>query len=71
MALAVGGVVLGLMGAAGMSRMLGTLLFGVSQFDSLTFIGGPAVFLTVAAIACIIPARRAAGIDPAVALRND
>jgi ABC-type antimicrobial peptide transport system permease subunit len=71
MVLAVIGVVLGLVGAAFMSRMLSTLLFGISQFDPYTFVAGPIVFLAIAALACIIPAQRAAGIDPADALRSD
>ena len=71
MVLAVIGVVLGLVGATFMSRMLTSLLFGITPFDSLTFVAGPILFLTVAALACIIPARRAAGIDPAIALRGD
>lgn len=71
MVLAVTGVVLGLAGAALMSRMLTALLFGISPFDALTFIAGPAVFLGVAALACFIPAQRAAAILPAEALRNE
>ena len=71
MILAVIGVVLGLVGAALMSRMLTTLLFGISPFDALTFIVGPTVFLAVAALACIVPAQKAAAIDPADALRSD
>jgi predicted permease len=71
MVLAVIGVVLGLVGAAFMSRMLSALLFGISQFDAYTFVAGPIVFLAIAALACIIPAQRAAGIDPADALRSD
>ena len=71
MTLAVIGVALGLVGAALMSRMLTTLLFGISPFDAITFIAGPAVFLAVAAVACVIPARRAANTDPAHALRSD
>jgi ABC-type antimicrobial peptide transport system permease subunit len=56
-------------GAALMSRMLTTLLFGISPFDTLTFVAGPVVFLAVAALACAVPARRAAGLDPMDALR--
>jgi putative ABC transport system permease protein len=71
MVLAVMGVALGLVGAALMSRVLTTLLFGISPLDSLTFFAGPVVFLMIAALACIIPAQKAAGIDPADALRSD
>lgn len=68
---AVIGIGLGLVGAALMSRTLTTLLYGISPFDSFTFIAGPIIFLAVAVLACIIPAQRAAGIDPADALRDD
>jgi putative ABC transport system permease protein len=71
MGMAVAGVTIGLVSAAFMSRMLSTLLFGISPFDPLTFIAGPLIFLAVAALACIIPARRAVGIHPAAALRGD
>lgn len=70
MILAVTGVAVGLAGSALMSRMLTSLLFGVSPFDPLTFIAGTTVFLAVASLACIIPAQRAARIDPADALRR-
>ena len=65
------GIGLGLVGAALMSRTLTTLLYGISPFDSFTFIAGPIIFLAVAALACIVPAQRAARIDPADALRSD
>ncbi len=71
MLLAVLGIVVGLGGAAFMSRLLDTLLFGVEPFDLLTFSVGPAVFLVVALIACLVPAWRAAATDPATALRRD
>ena len=71
MGMAVAGITIGLANAVLMSRTLSTLLFGISPFDLLTFIAGPLVFLAVAALACIIPARRAAGIHPAAALRGD
>ena len=69
--MAVAGIAIGLANAVFMSRTLSTLLFGISPFDLLTFIAGPLVFLAVAALACIIPARRAVGIHPAAALRGD
>jgi ABC-type lipoprotein release transport system permease subunit len=46
-----------------------TLLVGVQPIDALSFVGAPAVLVFVAAIACAIPARRAAATDPASALR--
>lgn len=67
---AVVGVVLGLASAAVFSRALESLLFEVDPLDPLTFITAPVLFLAVAALACVIPARRATRIDPAEALRN-
>src|SRR3712207_1343726 len=63
------GVVLGLIGAAGASRALVTLLFGVSRLDPLTYLSVVAVLLGVSAIACWLPAWRAARVDPVIALR--
>jgi predicted permease len=65
------GVVLGLLGAAAVSRLMTSLLFGVTAHDVPTF-GGVALLLTVVALAaCVIPARRAAKVDPIVALRAE
>ena len=71
MTAAVIGVALGLGIAALMSRMLTSLLFETSPFDPLTFVSGPILFLVIAAVACIVPARKAAGVDPTEALRSD
>ncbi len=71
MTLAVIGVVLGLGSVALVSQLLTSLLFETSPFDPLTFVAGPILFLAVAAVACIVPAQKAAGIDPADALRSD
>jgi ABC-type antimicrobial peptide transport system permease subunit len=49
--------------------MLTTLLFGIQPTDSLTFVAVSMVLIAVAAIACVVPARRAASVDPIVALR--
>ncbi len=65
------GVVLGLMGALAASRVLVTLLFGISRFDPVTYSGVIALLVGVSALACWVPARRAARIDPAITLRTE
>ncbi len=67
--LAVAGVALGSLGAAAMQRALATQLYGVSAADPLTFGVVAGVLLTVAAAACVVPAIRAARVDPIEALR--
>ena len=68
--LAGAGVAIGLLAAAALGRLLTSLLYGVSSFDPLTFVGGSVIFLAVAALAALIPAVRAARIPPAVALQS-
>jgi putative ABC transport system permease protein len=69
--LAAMGVVLGLVGAWGVTRVIGTLLYNVTPTDPVSF-GGVALFLTMTAVlASYVPARRAMAVDPIVALRND
>jgi ABC-type antimicrobial peptide transport system permease subunit len=64
------GVVAGLAGAAGASRLLHSLLFGVAPIDTVTYVLAAAVLLVAAAGATYLPARRAARVPPAEALRG-
>ena len=63
------GLAIGLAGAIVLTRVMTTLLFGVEPTDALTFLAVSMVLVAVAAAACLIPARRAASVDPMVALR--
>jgi len=67
--LAGAGIVLGLMGAMASTRLLRSLLFGVGPTDPLTFVVVPLLLVFVALLACWLPARRAANVDPMAALR--
>ena len=69
MELTIAGTVLGLLGAAALSRVMATLLFNVSAMDLLTFALVPVVLIAVAVLACFVPAHRATRVDPQVALR--
>jgi putative ABC transport system permease protein len=63
------GVAAGLVATAAVSRQLVALLYGISPLDPLTYAGVAMLLVAVAAIACAVPARRAARIDPLRALR--
>jgi putative ABC transport system permease protein len=65
------GIVAGMLGALGLTHLLSSLLYGTTPTDPLTFATAPAILLAVAAAACWVPARRAARIDPMLALRGD
>ena len=69
MLLAVVGIVIGFGGAIAVTRYMTTLLFGVKPVDVITFAGVALVLVAVVFVACLIPARRAAKIDPLEALR--
>jgi predicted permease len=65
------GAVVGILGALGLTRYLASLLYGVRPFDPLTFLSVALLLGLVALAACYIPARRAAHVDPLIALRYE
>ena len=65
------GVLIGVAGALLLTRLLTAFLYGVSRFDAATFALVPVVLAAVALIACLIPAGRAAAVNPVVALREE
>jgi putative ABC transport system permease protein len=64
------GVLVGLAAGAAGVRLLSAFLYGISAYDALTFVAVPIVIVAIAAIACLVPARRAAKVDPLTALRT-
>jgi putative ABC transport system permease protein len=71
MALAVVGIAAGLIGSVALTRLMSSLLFGVSATDALTFGAVAVILAAVVCAATVIPARRATGVDPMVALREE
>jgi putative ABC transport system permease protein len=65
------GVGIGVAAAFGLAHAMRGLLFGVGPTDAVSFVAAPVAFITLAAIASYVPARRAASIDPIVALRTE
>jgi len=71
MTLVVIGVAFGLAASIGLTRLMATLLYGVSATDPITFFALSMALCFVALLACWLPARRASGVDPSVALRSE
>ncbi len=71
MGLALMGIIAGLIGALGLTRLMSSLLFGVKPTDPFTFFSVLALLLIVALSACLFPAGRAMRIDPMIALRAE
>jgi predicted permease len=71
MVLAAVGLVIGLTGALWLTGALTSLLYGVTRFDPLTFAAAPALLAGVALLACVVPAARAAAVNPVIALRDE
>jgi len=71
LALTLAATLIGIAGAAALSRTLATLLFGVAPLDPVTFVTAAAVLGGVALLASYLPARRAARVDPVVALAEE
>jgi ABC-type lipoprotein release transport system permease subunit len=71
LAMAVAGTVIGVFVAVSLTRYLREVLFGVEPTDVLTYAAVVASMLGVAVIASLVPARRAATVDPAIAFRSD
>ncbi len=71
MELAIAGIILGLIGAIALTRVMASLLFGVSERDAATFAAVTAFLAIVALAACYIPALRATRVDPMIALREE
>jgi predicted permease len=71
MTLAVCGIGVGCLAAFGITRVLTSLLFGVTPTDPMTFVAAPSLLMVVALIACYLPAHRATKVDPIAGLRHE
>ena len=71
MILTIVGVLVGLAASFGLTRLIANLLYGIAATDALTFAALSLLLLAVALLACWLPARRASGVDPMIALRAE
>ena len=62
---------MGVVAALALTRSMRTMLVGVAPTDPSTFVAIALLFFAIASLACWIPARRAAGLDPSIALRDE
>lgn len=65
------GLIVGLAGAVGFTRLMEALVFGVTPLDPVTFAAMPAVLAAAALLATYLPARRAAAVDPVETMRAE
>jgi ABC-type lipoprotein release transport system permease subunit len=65
------GIAAGVLTALAVTRLMSSLLFNVNVTDAVTYVAVCALFLTVALLACFVPARRAVAVQPATVLRNE
>jgi ABC-type lipoprotein release transport system permease subunit len=65
------GLAIGMVSAAGLTRLMQSVLFGIGPLDAVAFAAAPLILLPIALAACLLPASRAARTNPIEALRNE
>ena len=71
MAMVLAGIIVGLGATMILTRSISTLLYGIGNFDAISFIGAAMILILVALVACWLPARHAMRVDPIIALRYE
>ncbi len=71
MVVSAGGVILGVLGAVAATRLISSWLYGIEATDPVTFAGVSLVLVGITLLATYVPARRAARVDPLIALRSE